>query len=737
MNWTEGTLARHSRRKGWDKDVARQNQYFAKARARKNAPSSSKGLDVVSFVPDYIQQPQRSHERHSASSTPAKKQKTPKRKLIHKQYDINRTSGNGLAQGINLELPKPNDEIQNTPARPSDKNGQEPDIATKRRKLLEKVDWTGVSIQKPLMVNSNWREERRHTQRGISNFRQDPRTVLSIYQPDQNFHSHERTLGRLSNEEMRINIGSQNLRWSRESNSVRSLATRQGLTSNPGSSPDSSLSLAPRSPYQQPPNVQTPVKTTRNSRNFNKSLDQRGFRNQLSSSLETALNTVHAHTDQNDNARGVTDQPRFVVKATTPTIHQPQPTREIRPMFDIRSPELVENMSTTAVVGARRQSSDRITSEDIRWHVWLNPNTTTSQKQPTQTSGMREPSASISPGISHFWPSSEEHSEKQSPPQHGTPRQISLSQIDEPQLQSFTTGPSRIPSPDSVQRDIPDSLPKSAEVQKEDGLAAPTTLETCKLHENLSHDKGESCIKPQSDALTPARTISRKTTNARDLLELLDENEDRNPVMTEKQVERQATPDVEDEDEIWKSFVFGKDTFEITRKAREEAQEQTKRDLGLRRTNGPRTFEDPLLSSSSTAPRSDIAEPPSPSRNRSLLAKQAPGITGDQTENLSCTYSYSDLEEESPSEAAAKTDTTDAIDSIVAQPSSPEPPQADFRFYQPQLFVGRLAGDIPPDRSAVPLISSRKGRRGRKQRDKGRPDFRAIPNHDDDPIEED
>src|SRR6478609_2791856 len=101
MNWTEGALARHSRRKGWDKDAARQKQYFAKARARKNAPASSKGLVVESFVPDYIPQTERHQDRPSISSTPAKKQKTPKRKLIHRQQDISRTPHQDSIQGVN------------------------------------------------------------------------------------------------------------------------------------------------------------------------------------------------------------------------------------------------------------------------------------------------------------------------------------------------------------------------------------------------------------------------------------------------------------------------------------------------------------------------------------------------------------------------------------------------------------------------------------------------------------
>jgi hypothetical protein len=223
------------------------------------------------------------------------------------------------------------------------------------------------------------------------------------------------------------------------------------------------------------------------------------------------------------------------------------------------------------------------------------------------------------------------------------------------------------------------------------------------------------------------------------LLDLLAESEDRNGVMLGKQVDRKITPNAEDEDEIWKRFVFDNDTIEITRKARDEANEQTKRDLGLKKTNELHTFEDLFLASSSTAPPSDVAEPPSATRDKSLSMKQTFGIADDQIGKPLSTDSDSDsdLEGRPSAEAAAKTDTADTIDSIVAQPPSPRPPQAEFKFYQPQLFIGRLASDAPSDTPSVPLYAPKKGRRWRKRRDMGRPDFRAMPDYDDDPIEED
>ncbi|KAL3608566.1 hypothetical protein FPOAC2_03566 [Fusarium poae] len=697
MNWTEGALARHSRRKGWDKDAARQKQYFAKARAKKNAPSSSKGLDIVSFVPDYIKQsqPQQPQDHYSPSSTPAKKQKTPKRKLIHRQNDTSKTPRRELVQGINVELPKPGGEP--TPVNQSKKDHQEPDIATKRRKLLEKDDWTGVNTQKPLMVNSTWRKDRSPRPQGTANFRRDLTSLPPIY--DQ------------------MKIGSQNLRWSRESNSVRSFDTRHGLLAHIDSSPDRSLNPGTMSPYQLPPNTQAPIRTTIRPRKRDNSPDRLDSRDKLTAFSNTALSTAYGNSTQKLNRRKGPDEPRFVAKAHIPIIHQPQPTRGTRPsMFNIRSPDLEENMSTTAVLGAPTRFSRRITTEDIRWNSWLNSKATMASKEPAQTKEMSESPRSISPGISHSWNSSEQHSKTQSPVQPRTPRRRPLIQTDEPQPQSCEIRSSSVISPDSIQSEMPSSEPELPEIQTEDDSTSPTTLETHEPLKNLDHDRRDTCVEPRIDWVLSARTNSRKTTKARDLLDLLTESEDKNGVVAEKDIDRKTILNPEDEDEIWKRFVFDNDIAETTRRALEEAKEQTKRELDLEKINRPRTFQDLPLASSSTAPRSDVAEPPSVSRDSSLSMRKTLNMEDDEMGRPSGTDLDSDLEDQSFSEVTAK---------------------AEFKFHQPQLFIGRLAAGAPSDTPSVTLYEPKKGRRWRKRRHKERPDFRAMPDYDDDPIEED
>lgn len=54
MNWTEGSLARHSKGKHFNDDVARQKRHFARARAQRAPSTAAPALDASSFVPDYL-----------------------------------------------------------------------------------------------------------------------------------------------------------------------------------------------------------------------------------------------------------------------------------------------------------------------------------------------------------------------------------------------------------------------------------------------------------------------------------------------------------------------------------------------------------------------------------------------------------------------------------------------------------------------------------------------------------
>ncbi|KAL2687024.1 hypothetical protein Neosp_004573 [[Neocosmospora] mangrovei] len=95
---------------------------------------------------------------------------------------------------------------------------------------------------------------------------------------------------------------------------------------------------------------------------------------------------------------------------------------------------------------------------------------------------------------------------------------------------------------------------------------------------NQSHESGKSYSTP----IPTIRDNRRKPSNTHDLMELLIAKEGGQETGHEH---RETTPQ-EDEDEIWKKFLFD-DYAEINRRAREDIHEKTRCDLGLKKAIPP------------------------------------------------------------------------------------------------------------------------------------------------------
>ncbi|CVK92332.1 uncharacterized protein FMAN_07233 [Fusarium mangiferae] len=728
MNWTEGALARHSRRKGWDKDAARQKQYFAKARARKNAPATSKGLDISSFVPDYIPQPTSSQDRQSNSSTPRRKQRTPRGKLIHRQPETESSQKKRNGRGRESNLGNQGPEVESSLTSPQDKDKQELDIASKRRRLLEKADWTGVITQKPVTVDFSQQRDRSTKLLAKPTSRSGHR---SMYSPGPKDQLNKRTLGRLSENDIEINIGSQNLRWSRDNNSVRSYATRQDFLSRfeiPQS--HDTTSQASLSSYQQSRSIRHHRERPPRAHDFHVSQTH----NERSYPL-TSLSTEAQSPDQEEWLARESDEPRYVVQTHAPIIHQPQPTRRRHQVIEAKSPDLDDGASVVAVLGTPRPS-DRPTAEDIRWNMWLASTTKPRQQQSVQLSREKGPQGPTSSSLSDYMDTFNDKSHIGNLISSENQGQNSSHAYEEPQPRSSETYPSSIPPSESQHEPLEDEQ-ELPELQARESFAdIPPATSPYALPKSSSYERSENNLKTRSDLVLPMGSFMPVTPNVQDLLDLLAASEEQQEPNIEDQTQQETTPNADDEDEIWKKFVLDNDSVETSRKAREEAHEQTKCALGLKKPNVPRIFEESSLCSVSSAPPSDIAESPSASRGETPTTEGRNFILADdQIQDIP------GVELEAPSsEIAARGDIADATDSIIAQPSSPQPLHAEFKFYQPQLFVGRLASDVPSTKSPVYMDAPRnKGRRqrSRRRRDKGRPDFRTMPNYNDDPIEED
>ncbi|KAF5627975.1 hypothetical protein F52700_8269 [Fusarium sp. NRRL 52700] len=728
MNWTEGALARHSRRKGWDKDTARQKQYFAKARARKNAPATSKGLDISSFVPDYIPQPTSSQGRQSNSSTPRRKQGTPRGKLIHRQSETENSHKKRNGRGREQHIGNYGPEVESSLTTPPDKDKQELDIAAKRRRLLEKADWTGVITQKPVTADFSQQRDRSTELLAKQTSRSGHRSMYSSVLKDQ---PNKRKLGRLSENDIEINIGSQNLRWSRDSDTVQSFATRQDFISRleiPQSK--NATSQAPASSYQQSSSLHHHRERLPRAYNFHLSQAH----DERSNPLTSLSSAAHSPCQEEWLARE-TDEPRYLVQTHAPIIHQPQPTRRRHQVIEAESPELDEGASTVAVLGTPRPS-DRLTAEDIRWNRWLESATKSRQQQPVQPSRDEGPPRPISPSLSNYMDIFNDKSHIVNLVGSEIQGQNSSHANEEQQPRSSETYPSSIP-PSEGQHEPLDDEQELPELQARDPFADMPPTSPYALPKSPTYERSETSLKTRSDLILLMGSFMPVTPNVQDLLDLLAASEEQQEPTIEDQTQKETTPNADDEDEVWKKFVLDNDSAETSRKAREEAHEQTKRALGLKKPDVPRMFvESSLLSSGSTAPPSDIAEPPSTSRGETPTVEgQNFILADDQIQDIPGAKL-----EGPPSETAARVDIADATDSVIAQPASPRPLHAEFKFHQPQLFVGRLASDVSSTKSPVSLDAPpNKGRRqrSRRRRDKGRPDFRTMPNYNDDPIEED
>ncbi|RMJ19280.1 hypothetical protein CDV36_001086 [Fusarium kuroshium] len=119
-----------------------------------------------------------------------------------------------------------------------------------------------------------------------------------------------------------------------------------------------------------------------------------------------------------------------------------------------------------------------------------------------------------------------------------------------------------------------------------------------------SHQSNRPYSMPGSVSIPAIHKNSRKASKAQDLMELLDAKEGRQGTSHKpKETRQEPALQDEDEDEIWKRFIFD-DYSEINRRAREEIHEQTKCDLGLKKAIPPSY----VLASASGAKNDQIHE---------------------------------------------------------------------------------------------------------------------------------
>ncbi|KZL63510.1 hypothetical protein CT0861_03229 [Colletotrichum tofieldiae] len=158
MNWTEGALARHSRGKGWKPELAKQKQYFAKARGGLQK-ASKPSLASVSFL---------SRQPDLPTGYPGKR--PPKILTLSSPHFQRRQSQHDGTRGHHFgrsTRQRPREEDPSTGDREFPKPHLSPhiyskrkhtvdekeDLNAKRRRLLQKSDWAGINVQKAMPLH--------------------------------------------------------------------------------------------------------------------------------------------------------------------------------------------------------------------------------------------------------------------------------------------------------------------------------------------------------------------------------------------------------------------------------------------------------------------------------------------------------------------------------------------------------------------------------------------------------
>lgn len=151
MNWTEGALARHLRGKGLKPEISKQKQYFAKTRPGPRDASKPTAsipfLSRPSSLPKAL--PEKQSPRALIQSSPyfqrrqSQQVEAQERHSGHSLHQRLRDDGLSTANRDFLKSHMSNGKRRHT-------TGREETLDTKRRRLLQKGDWAGINVQKPM-----------------------------------------------------------------------------------------------------------------------------------------------------------------------------------------------------------------------------------------------------------------------------------------------------------------------------------------------------------------------------------------------------------------------------------------------------------------------------------------------------------------------------------------------------------------------------------------------------------
>jgi len=260
-----------------------------------------------------------------------------------------------------------------------------------------------------------------------------------------------------------------------------------------------------------------------------------------------------------------------------------------------------------------------------------------------------------------------------------------------------------------------------------------------------STDGTEEFEDSESEPGSDAATIG--TMDAKPILrsESVDAPEETEASLSESETNDEGQSEPDAESEVDETFAGYEEQGTVTSSAAKEFVSDASYD-----TSGS-TTQDPTIEaqgSSSISPEEAISDPaydasgsnPETLTMESQMARSLSPISG--TENRVSDPVPTEVSSSSLHELQINSASSD-MDSMVVEPPKPEmrttKPKDDFRFAPPKLFVGSRSNGLqprPPRPVETVSFAKRRGGRQRRRAGDGRADIRALPNYNDDPIEE-
>ncbi|KAK1725336.1 uncharacterized protein BDZ83DRAFT_651370 [Colletotrichum acutatum] len=792
MNWTEGALARRSRGKGWKPEIAKQKQYFAKARSGLHGPPKP-GLDSISFF----------SQQANSSTYPTKRLSTvPSQNSPHfqqhQQHRHNQNNQHNVLQDHRLWM-SPRQHARKEPLVAVDqgilqeprsqhaaKKRKLPDhdpelLDAKRHRLLQKDDWAGINVQKSLPLHFSGAGSSKERQ--IWGFRNRHPAGQSGFFWEQNGNGRRPLQGKPTSsistqggdKDVRIRIGSEDIRYGGGSQ------------------------ITARSSQNRLPRTATQSKNLRQSQYFGQTSSQPSAQDYGPS----GLHGYRALPSSEMEGRSL------LVESSPSRVHQPVPRRLSQLVMLERSGKPASEMfgSTIGQVGHNpvQEVASSECNENERWQKMIESHEDQTKSPFEKDSGASRKIVKISPGVSNipFLSSSVAHG----------------SRFDQPPMSTFTNSSLDDRAPDNMEtgqykrfgtsikndgqpRDTAEKMrssspplptrsstllagrPKGDLYNDKEGLSEDTSLAHAESCSDNGHYAEPRQLSPMFESDSEEKsTLNKREPSVQNLRPADEENE-----CVETSIFLPQTLDTDagnaipvpgsekvDMDTEWMSFIFGEDVEEDEDVAFKESLKEAVRDLRPSSSSASDYYQPFVAPISAFASKNLAPHKMLQHRNKGALIPTSLGsspkaghtdmaIRGDlvdceleysqyQTtdtdiaDSVIAEYSDSIIPQagtESLTSKVAPTQITDSM-SMIAQPSNSDwSYNVGQRFAKPKTFVGRLASSSSRDPGpvlplSVNLVSKKRGRpkgRSRKKKAKdGRANIRGLPNYDGDPIE--